>query len=98
MSRANPNPICHVCGRPTRTLDYNLGSRNRNKLGPSWVTICCNTKCANYSSEGAIIGHGPTMKAARDDYRAQAAKLQGEQRGTWLRDENVNGGKRQGGG
>ena len=77
MSRANPNPICHVCGKPTRTQDYYRTGVNGRKLGSSWVTSCCNVNCANCSREGAISGGGPTMKAARDDYRAQAALLAG---------------------
>lgn len=77
MTRANPNPIFHVCGRPTRTLEYShLGPRGE-KIGSRWVASCSNTQCSNSGAEGAIEGEGETMTEARWNYRVEYKKLQG---------------------
>lgn len=73
MSRANPNPICPVCGAHVRAMDYYLTGTVGQKIASRWRAECYKSNCASFGNGTGIVGSGPTMKAARDDYRAKAA-------------------------
>lgn len=75
MARANPNPICPVCGANVRAMDYYITGTVGQKLASRWRVECYKSDCASFGSGTGIVGSGTTIKEARDDYRAQTAKV-----------------------
>lgn len=61
----NPNPLCLSCGKPTKTLDFEITGAYGGLVGMFWKTSCHNLGCKDGCK---FEGRGKTAKEARADY------------------------------
>lgn len=63
--KANPNPLCLSCGKPTRTLSRNITNGVGAVIQRRFTTECLSVQCKDGVK---FSGRGDTLKASRANY------------------------------